>query len=125
MRVAAQIRRRASEYLAALALNDDKALRLELARMLEAQGDRQGAYEQYVKLLNKLPDAFQGVRRTGKDPLVVAKDLIAASYDSDALDTLRTVADPAALPLCRPGAGGPGPGCRGRDSLPAMAGEKS
>ncbi len=87
------------EYLAALALNDDEALRLELARRLEEQGDDQGAYAQYVRLLNKLPDAFEGVRRSGHDPLVVAKDLIAAGYDSDALDTLRTSADPAALPL--------------------------
>lgn len=87
------------EYLAALALNDEEALRLELARRLEEQGDDQGAYAQYVRLLNKLPDAFEGVRRSGHDPLVVAKDLIAAGYDSDALDTLRTSADPAALPL--------------------------
>jgi soluble lytic murein transglycosylase len=87
------------EYLAALALNDDEALRLELARRLEEQGDDQGAYAQYVRLLNKLPDAFEGVRRSGHDPLVVAKDLIAAAYDSDALDTLRTSADLAALPL--------------------------
>ena len=87
------------EYLAALALNDEEALRLELARRLEEQGDDQGAYAQYVRLLNKLPDAFEGVRRSGHDPLVVAKDLIAAGYDSDALDTLRTSVDPAALPL--------------------------
>lgn len=87
------------EYLAALALNDEEALRLELARRLEEQGDDQGAYAQYVRLLNKLPDAFEGVRRSGHDPLVVAKDLIAAGYDSDALDTLRTSADLAALPL--------------------------
>ena len=87
------------ECLAALALNDDEGLRLELARRLEAQGDDQGAYAQYVRLLNKLPDAFEGVRRAGHDPLLVAKDLIAAGYNSDALDTLRTSADPAALPL--------------------------
>jgi soluble lytic murein transglycosylase len=87
------------EYLAALALNEDEALRLELARRLEELGDDQGAYAQYVRLLNKLPDAFEGVRRSGHDPLVVAKDLIAASYDSDALDTLRISADPSALPL--------------------------
>ena len=87
------------EYLAALALNDEEALRLELARRLEEQGDDQGAYAQYVRLLNKLPDAFEGVRRSWHDPLVVAKDLIAAGYDSDALDTLRTSADLAALPL--------------------------
>jgi soluble lytic murein transglycosylase len=87
------------EYLEALALNDDEALRLELARRLEEQGDDQGAYAQYVRLLNKLPDAFEGVRRSGHDPLVIAKDLIAAAYDSDALDALRRSTDLAALPL--------------------------
>ncbi len=34
------------------------------------------------------------MRRTGHDPLDVARDLIAATYDSDALDTLRTTDDP-------------------------------
>ncbi len=87
------------QYLAALALNDDEALRLELARRLEEWGDDQGAYAQYVRLLNRLPDAFQGVRRSGHDPLVVAKDLIAAGYNSDAVDALRADADPEVLPL--------------------------
>ena len=113
------------EYLAALALNDDETLRLELARRLEAQGDDQGAYAQYVRLLNKLPDAFEGVRRAGHDPLVVAKDLIAAGYNSDALDALRTSADPAALPLPRPGHGSARAQRRGRDRLPPMAGAES
>ena len=86
-------------YSAALALNDTIALRLELARYLEERGDDKGAYAEYLRLLNKQPDAFAGVRRTGHDPLAVATDLIAASYDSDALDTLRTSDDPKAWPL--------------------------
>ncbi len=39
------------------------------------------------------------MRRTGHDPLAVAKDLLAATYNSDALDTLRNVDDPKAWPL--------------------------
>ncbi|HEX9117483.1 MAG TPA: transglycosylase SLT domain-containing protein [Anaerolineae bacterium] len=89
----------AEEYRAALALDDTTALRLELARHLEAFGDAQGAYAEYLRLLNKLPDAFEGLRRTGHDPLALARDLIAATYDSDALDVLRDSADPKAWPL--------------------------
>lgn len=89
----------ADEYHAALALNDTAALRLELARYLEQEGDGKDAYVEYRLLLAKQPDAFEGMRRTGQDPLAVAQDLITATYDSDALETLQGVDDPKALPL--------------------------
>ncbi len=89
----------ADEYRAALALNDTGALRLELARALEQAGDAQDAYAQYRTLLSKQPDAFEGMRRTGGDPLTVAKDLNAATYYSDGLETLAGNDDPKALPL--------------------------
>lgn len=88
-----------AEYLAALGLEDTAALRLEFAMFLEQHGDDEGAYTQYRILLGKLPDAFVGMRRTGHDPLVVAKDLNAATYYSDALETLASEDDPNALPL--------------------------
>ena len=87
------------EYRAALALSDSVALRLELARYLEEQGDDAAAYAEYLQILDERPDAFDGMRRTGKDPLAVARDLNAAYYYSDALETLRGVEDPEALPL--------------------------
>jgi tetratricopeptide (TPR) repeat protein len=87
------------EYRAALALNDTLALRLELASYLEEQGDAKGAYAEYLFILTKKPDAFAGMRRSGQDPLAVAKDLNTAAYYSDALETLRGIANPKALPL--------------------------
>ena len=87
------------EYRAALALHDTVALRLELARYLEEQGDDEAAYAEYLHILGERPDAFEGMRRTGKDRLAVARDLNAAYYYSDALETLRGVEDPEALPL--------------------------
>jgi soluble lytic murein transglycosylase len=87
------------EYRAALALDDTVALRLELARHLEQAGDSSGAYAEYRTLLPKQPDAFEGMRRTGRDPLAVANDLIAATFYSDALETLQGVDDPKAFPL--------------------------
>jgi soluble lytic murein transglycosylase len=87
------------EYRAALVLHDLVALRLELARYLEEQGDDEGAYAEYLHILGKQPDAFAGMRRTGQDPLAVAEDLNAATYCSDALETLRGNDDPEALPL--------------------------
>ena len=87
------------EYRAALALHDTVALRLELARYLEEQGDDEGAYAEYLHILGEQPDAFVGMRRTGQDPLAVAEDLNAATYYSDALETLRRIHDPEALPL--------------------------
>ncbi len=89
----------ADEYHAALDLNDTVALRVELARYLEQEGNAKGAYAEYRTLLAKQPDAFEGMRRTGPDPLTVAKDLIAATYDKDALETLQGTDDPKALPL--------------------------
>jgi tetratricopeptide (TPR) repeat protein len=89
----------ADEYRAALALNDTVALRLELARYLEEQGDYEGAYAEYLHILGEQPDAFAGMRRTGQDALTVAKDLNAATYYSDALETLRGNDDPEALPV--------------------------
>jgi soluble lytic murein transglycosylase len=87
------------EYRAALTLDDTVALRLELARHLEAQGDGESAYAEYLGILDERPDAFAGMRRTGQDPLSVAEDLNAALYYSDAVEVLRTVDDPEALPL--------------------------
>lgn len=98
----------ADEYRAALALNDSGALRLELARHLEQEGDAQNAYAQYRILLSKYPDAFEGMRRTGPDPLVVARDLIAATFYSDALETLAGRSDPKAVPLRAQGFAGLG-----------------
>jgi soluble lytic murein transglycosylase len=87
------------EYRAALTLNDTVALRLELARYLAEQGDYEGAYAEYLHILDEQPDAFAGMRRTGQDPLTIAEDLNAATYYSDALETLRGIDDPEALPL--------------------------
>ncbi len=87
------------EYRAALALHDTVALRLELACYLEEQGDYEGAYAEYLHILDEQPDAFAGMRRTGQDPLAVAEDLNAATYYSDALETLRGTDDTEALPL--------------------------
>jgi soluble lytic murein transglycosylase len=87
------------EYRAALALHESVALRGELARYLEEKDDDEDAYSEYLYLLGKQPDAFCGMRRVGLDPLVVADDLNTASYCSDALETLRTIDDDAALPL--------------------------
>lgn len=86
-------------YREALALHDTVPLRLELARYLEEQGDDEGAYAEYHRILGQRPDAFTGMRRTGQDPLIVAEDLNTATWYSDALETLRGVDDPAALPL--------------------------
>jgi soluble lytic murein transglycosylase len=87
------------EYRAALALDDTAALRQELARYLEEQGDNEAAYAEYRQLLKGQADAFAGMRRTGQDALAVAQDLNAATYYSDALETLRGIDDPEALSL--------------------------
>jgi peptidoglycan lytic transglycosylase len=89
----------AGEYRAALDLYDNAALRLELARHLEQEGDAQEAYAEYRTLLPVQPDAFEGMRRTGGDRLAVAQDLISATFYSDALETLQEISDPKALPL--------------------------
>ena len=87
------------EYRAAIALQDTVALRLELARELEERGDSAAAYTEYHQMLNEKPDAFEGMRRTGLDPLSVAQDLNDATYFTDALETLREVDEIRALPL--------------------------
>jgi soluble lytic murein transglycosylase len=84
-------------YRAALALRDAVPLRLELARYLERRGAFDAAYAEYRRLLGPRADAFDPMRRVGPDPLTVARDLNAAYYHSDALETLRGVDDPAAL----------------------------
>src|SRR5574341_211152 len=76
------------QYRAALALEESPALRVELARYLAEAGDTDGAYGEFKLLLADQPDAFASLRRYGSDPLVVAADLNAAQYFSDALETL-------------------------------------
>ena len=88
-----------TSYRAALALDDTVALRLELAHVLEDQGDRAGAYGEYHIILGRRADAFGGMRRLGQEPLDVAEDLNDASYYTDALETLRGIDDPEAIPL--------------------------
>ncbi len=78
----------ADSYRSALALDDSPGLRAELARYLAESGDTAGAYSEYRRLLKDQPDAFTQMRRYGADPLTVATDLNAASYYSDALETL-------------------------------------
>jgi peptidoglycan lytic transglycosylase len=78
-------------YLAALALHETPSLRLELARFYEERGDSRAAYAQYQLLLPVKPDAFVGMRRNATDPLLLAEDLIDATYFSDALEVLRDV----------------------------------
>jgi len=87
------------EYRAALDLYDPVALRLELARFLEEQGDEEAAYAEYQRLLSERADSFEGMRRTGQDPLAVAQDLNTAYYFTDALETLRQTGELEALPL--------------------------
>lgn len=82
------------DYLAALSLYETPALRLELARFYEERGDREGAYDQYRRLLSVKPDAFVGMRRNATDVLQLAEDLNTATYFSDALEVLRGLEDP-------------------------------
>lgn len=87
------------EYRAALELEANLGLRLELARWLEEQGRREAAYVEYKGLLGQYPRAFEDMRRLGDDPLQVARDLNSASYWSDALEELNGVEDPSAGPI--------------------------
>lgn len=87
------------EYRAALELEGNKGLRLELARWLEEQGRAEAAYAEYKGLLGQYPPAFEAMRRVGTDPLQVARDLNASHYYSDALEELYGVEDPAAHPI--------------------------
>jgi soluble lytic murein transglycosylase len=78
-------------YRAALALYDTVALRRELAHYLEEIGDSEGAYVEYRRILGDQYDAFADMRRTGRDRVAVARDLNAAYYYRDAVETLREV----------------------------------
>jgi len=86
-------------YRDALDVYDSVPIRLELARTLEERGHNEAAYAEYRVILGERPDAFACMRRTGGDPLTVAEDLNAAYYFTDALETLRGLEDPAALPI--------------------------
>ncbi len=88
-----------AHYRAALELEESVALRLELARYLEARERKEEAYEEYKALLPQHPAAFQDMRRLAYDPLRLAADLNAHLYYHDTVEVLRSVTDPAALPL--------------------------
>jgi len=85
------------QYRAALELEGSIALRLELARYLEGRGEVEEAYQEYKGLLSDHPVAFEDMRRLATDPLVLAADLNAALYFSDALESLRSVEGPNSL----------------------------
>ncbi len=78
-------------YRAALDLHHTVALRRELAHYLEETGNDEGAYAQYRRILGDQYDAFADMRRTGRDPVSVARDLNAAYYYRDTVETLREV----------------------------------
>jgi len=82
------------QYRAATELEGSIALRLELARYLEGRGEVEEAYQEYKGLLSDHPVAFEDMRRLATDPLVLAADLNAALYFSDALESLRSVEEP-------------------------------
>ena len=82
----------------ALDLYESVALRLELARHLEREGAPQ-APTPGTRPCSLQPDAFEGMRRTGGDPLAVAQDLISATFYTDGLETLQGISDPKALPF--------------------------
>ncbi|MFO7917084.1 MAG: transglycosylase SLT domain-containing protein [Anaerolineae bacterium] len=86
-------------YRAALELHDTVALRRELAHYLEEIGDVEGAYAEYRRILGDQYDAFADMRRTGRDPVSVAKDLNAAYYYRDAVETLREVDSVESFPV--------------------------
>jgi len=85
-----------SEYRAALSLESDQGLTLELARWLEVRGQTGVAYAEYKSLLSDYPQAFEAMRRVGADSIQVAEDLSVAAYYSDALEELQGVEDPKA-----------------------------
>jgi len=82
------------EYRKALELENSPALCLEFARYLEKEGRTGEAYQEYKVLLSSYPAAFVDMRRSATDPLVLAADLNAALYFSDALESLRLVEGP-------------------------------
>ncbi len=83
-------------YRAALELMEEPALRLELARYLEGQGDLEGAYAEYKDLLGEKPNSFVDMRRVAPDPLRLGRDLNGATFYSDALESLAGRDDPDA-----------------------------
>jgi len=83
-----------TRYRAALELEDPIALRLEFTRYLEREGRTEEAYQEYEALLSSYPAAFVDMRRSATNPLVLAADLNAALYLSDALESLRLVDEP-------------------------------
>ncbi|HAL61701.1 MAG TPA: hypothetical protein DCP08_04755, partial [Chloroflexi bacterium] len=85
------------EYKRALELESSLALCLEFARYLEKEGRTEKAYQEYKALLSSYPAAFVDMRRTATDPLVLASDLNAALYFSDALESLRLLDEPNSL----------------------------
>ncbi len=82
------------QYRKALELESSPALRLEFARHLEEEGRTEEAYQEYKALLSSYPAAFVDMRRIATHPLVLASDLNAALYFSDALESLRLVDEP-------------------------------
>lgn len=82
------------EYKKALELESSPALRLDFARYLEEEGRTEEAYQEYNALLSSYAAAFVDMRRTATHPLVLASDLNAALYFSDALESLRLVDEP-------------------------------
>jgi len=85
------------EYKKVLELESSPALRLEFARYLEEEGRTEEAYQEYKALLSSYPAAFVDMRRLATDPLVLAADLNAALYSSDALESLRLIDEPNSL----------------------------
>ncbi len=85
------------EYKKALELERPPALRLEFARYLEEEGRTEEAYQEHKALLSSYPTAFVDMRRTATHALVLAADLNAALYFSDALESLRLVEEPNSL----------------------------
>jgi len=85
------------EYEKALELESSPPLRLEFARYLEEEGRTEESYQKYKALLSSYPAAFVDMRRTATYPLVLAADLNAALYFSDALESLRLIDEPNSL----------------------------
>lgn len=87
------------EYREAIGLENSVGLRLELAIWLEGRGEVDAAYDEYALLLPRYPQAFRDMRRVGTDSLQTARDLMDAAYYSDALEELRGLEEPAAVPI--------------------------
>ncbi len=83
-------------YGAALELNANLETQLEWADHLESTGRPDEAYEVYAQMLREYPEAFVGMRRLAQDPIVLAQDLVSATFFSDALEVLRGTRGPDA-----------------------------